>query len=130
MRWYPHELVERAKTLRKEQTQSEAVLWAHLRNRKFCGMKFKRQHRIGQFIVDFYCSELKLVIELEGGVHDIPDQKEYDAVRFVELQSRRLRILKFKNNEVLNKIDLVLNQIATLSPDSSLPKRERGRGEG
>lgn len=126
MQAYPHYLIDFARKFRKEQTRSEAILWQYLRNRKHHGLKFKRQHRIGNFIVDFYCRELKLVVELEGGVHEIPDQQEYDAVRFEELQNRGLRILRFKNEEVLNNPDAVLKQITTLTP---LPLSQFGRGE-
>lgn len=125
MRSYPHYPVELARKLRKESTQPEAILWQQLRNRKLRNLKFKRQHRIGRYIVDFYCRELKLAVELEGGVHEIPDQKEHDAVRFEELQTRGLRILRFKNEEVLNNLDAVLIQISNLTP---LPLSQFGRG--
>ena len=132
---YPHYLVELARKFRKEQTEPETILWEQLRNRKLHGLKFKRQHRIGHFIVDFYCSELKRVVEVEGGIHEKPDQKEYDALRFEELKTRGLKILRLKNEEVLNNLNAVLKQITTLSPHSPLSiwsmtrlVEERGQG--
>ena len=78
-------------------------------------MKFKRQHRIGRFIVDFYCRELRLVVELEGGIHDRNDQRIYDAMRFDELEARRLRVLRIRNEEVLNDVEGVLRKILALT---------------
>jgi len=104
-----------ARQLRRSQTLPEAILWERLRNRKLAGMKFKRQHRIGRFIVDFYCRELRLVVELEGGIHDRNDQRIYDAMRFDELEARRLRVLRIRNEEVLNDVEGVLRKILALT---------------
>lgn len=111
MQKYPHELVEIARELRRRQTVAEELLWSQLRSRRFCGLKFRRQHRIGRSVVDFCCRELNLVIELEGGVHDIPEQKAEDMVRFEELQSQGFKILRIKNEEVVENIGLVLKKV-------------------
>lgn len=122
-----------ARELRRNQTQAEALLWERLRNRKLAGLKFKRQHRIGRFIVDFYCRELRLVVELEGEIHDRSDQRVYDGMRFEELQARGLRVLTIRNEEVLNDVEGVLSKILTLtlnpSPNPSTSLRT-SLGEG
>lgn len=111
MKKYSHEVIELARELRQRQTKAEGLLWNRLRRHQLCGLKFKRQHRIGNFIVDFYCDELKLVIEVEGGVHRIPEQIVQDKVRFEELEERGLNILRIKNEEVVEHIDSVLEKI-------------------
>ena len=72
------EIFKRANSLKKEMTPAEKILWGELRNSKLDGHKFRRQHPIGKFIVDFYCHEKKLVIELDGGIHNNVDVKERD----------------------------------------------------
>lgn len=72
-------------------TQAEEILWKHLRNKKLNGMKFRRQHPLDMFIADFYCHEKKLIIELDGGIHETPEQQEYDEGRTFLLQDKDLR---------------------------------------
>ena len=72
---------EKRRTLRKEQTYTEKIFWMQLRNRQILGYKFRRQYSIDHFVIDFYCPELKLAVELDGDVHNIPEQKEYDKAR-------------------------------------------------
>ena len=74
-------------------------------------MKFRRQHHIGRYIADFYCAELKLVIELEGKIHEKTNQHEYDQVRVEELRAHGLQVFRVKNEEVLNEIENVLEKI-------------------
>jgi len=96
----------RARSLRKEQSSSEKILWELLRGRKIMGLKFLRQHPIifdfyerpFYFIADFYCAELKLVVELDGEIHDI--KQEYDEQRTLILNEKGLRVLRIKNNEL------------------------------
>ena len=132
MNYYPHILIDIARSFRKRQTAAEELLWKKLRAYQLHGLKFRLQHRIGRFIVDFYCAELRLVIEVEGGVHRMPEQRERDEVRFEELCAQGLNILRVKNEEVLNDIESVLGKISRFrnglrpSPLSPLPKRERG----
>jgi very-short-patch-repair endonuclease len=116
---YPHYIIGVARKLRKNSTPAEEWLWKHLRNRKLGGLKFDRQHPFNRYIVDFYCAELKLVIEIEGGVHRVPAQIEYDQKRFEELELRGLKILRFSNEEVLQHTNEVLNEIKRV-------KSERG----
>ena len=104
-------LVEYAKALRKQMTPAEEIMWKKLRNRQFCNLKFRRQHPIERFIADFYCHEKKLVIEIDDGKHSDPIQKEYDIGRSAEIEKYDIRIIRFKNEEVLNDTTNVLKRI-------------------
>jgi len=90
---------ELARSLRKNQTDAERVIWQQLSNRQLLGYKFRRQQVIGPFIVDFVCLEPKLVIEVDGGQH--AEQQEYDQNRSHYLQRLGYRVLRFWNHEVL-----------------------------
>jgi very-short-patch-repair endonuclease len=126
---YSHTLVELARELRQRQTEAEGILWQKLRDRKLSGLKFRRQHKIGRYIVDFYCAELKLVVELEGGIHDMPDQKEYDEARFEELRTKGLTILRFKNEEIKQDVQAVLQRIVeTIRTRPNSPSPDTGVG--
>ena len=87
------------------------MLWEHLRNRKLNGLKFRRQHPLNNFVADFYCHEAKLAIELDGEVHDIEEQKDYDNGRTYELNELGITVIRFTNQQALTKTDEVLNQI-------------------
>ena len=102
-------LIERARQMRKESTNAEALLWVRLRKRQLDGLKFRRQHIIQNFIVDFYCPRVKLVIEIDGPVHDV--QEEYDQEREKILQELGYQMVRFKNSEVERNIDLVVARI-------------------
>jgi len=99
------------KKLRKDQTEAEKVLWAQLRGRKLKGLKFRRQHPLGNYIADFYCHELKLVIELDGEIHDSVEAKLNDKIRTQYLIENGFQVLRFKNLEVLGEINTVLQKI-------------------
>ena len=99
-----------ARQMRKEPTQAEDIIWQHLRDRQLLGFKFRRQHSIERFIVDFYCSEAALVIEVDGPIHQY--SIEEDAIRQEYIESYGLRLLRFTNDEVLNNLDSVLSRIA------------------
>ena len=108
-----------ARTLRREQTEDESLLWQYLRNRKLDGLKFLRQHPIiyddsnGRkefYVVDFYCASRKLIIELDGAVHNKPEQCIKDADREKKLRMMGYRILRIRNEE-LRDMDLVLEKI-------------------
>lgn len=101
----------RARELRKNQTEAEGVLWQRLRNKQVNGLKFRRQHPISGFIVDFYCFELKLVIELDGQVHTEHDQREQDDYRTNILKDKGVTILRFWNSEVITDVEKVLETI-------------------
>lgn len=105
-----HLLIEKAKENRNNPTEAEAALWSQLRNKQMEGYKFRQQHLIGDFIVDFVCLSKKLVIEVDGGIHK--ETKEYDEERTKILADRGFEVLRFKNEEVLGDIDAVLEQVS------------------
>ena len=105
----PRYVIALARNLRNNMTDAEKILWEKISKRKIDGLRFRKQHSIGRYIVDFYCFEKKLVIELDGDIHD--SQKEYDHNRDNELTARGNTILRFKNEEVINNIDYVLSRI-------------------
>jgi very-short-patch-repair endonuclease len=96
-------------------TEAVGILWKYLRNSKLNGLKFRRQHPVDIFIADFYCHQKKLIIELDGSIHDIFEQKEYDEGRTFELEEKGFRILRFKNEEILNDLENVLERILNKS---------------
>jgi very-short-patch-repair endonuclease len=99
----------RAKDLRMHMTAAENLLWKQLRRKQQNGKYFRRQHPYGIYILDFYCFEADLVIELDGGVHI--GKKEYDEERTKYLESSGLNVLRFKNEEIETKIDWALVEI-------------------
>ena len=105
------EIRERAKELRKPQTPAEELLWQELRRGKLDGLKFRRQHPIHRAIADFCCTELKLIVELDGSVHDLVDQAIHDRVRDEWLSERGYTILRFPNDQVESDLENVLEII-------------------
>jgi very-short-patch-repair endonuclease len=99
---------KRARELRKKMTHTESLFWNEVSNKRFLEFKFRRQHPIGKFIVDFYCHELKLVIEIDGNIHENIDSKEYDQGRTYELEEFGLQVLRFQNEEVEKEMEKVL----------------------
>ncbi|MFN0117611.1 MAG: endonuclease domain-containing protein [Elusimicrobiota bacterium] len=117
-----------ARQLRKDQTKAESVLWYQLRSRRFFGYKFKRQVPLGPYIVDFYCYELKLVIEVDGGHHD--ESRFYDEIRSRYLNTQGLTVIRFWNNEVLSQIEAVLEKMRMGVPGphpNPLPQAGEGK---
>ncbi len=105
------EIFRRAKELRERMTPSEQVLWEKLRANRLNGLHFRRQHPISKYIVDFYCHQFQLVIELDGEVHQEKDQQELDKGREEDLQNLGLNILRFSNQDVLYETQMVLTTI-------------------
>lgn len=101
---------QRAKELRWPQTPAEAALWERLQNKQLYGLKFRRQHPLHHFILDFYCHAHQLVIEVDGGIHQ--HQQEYDAARTEWLTQRGFTVIRFRNEDVLHDIETVLQKIA------------------
>ena len=95
------------RALRANSTPAEEVLWEEIRNRKLNGLKFKRQHSIGNYVIDFYCASKRLVVELDGEVHNNADQKEKDESRDINLTEMNFKVLRIPNSKVLNKIEEV-----------------------
>ena len=118
--------VDRARGLRQTLTDAEQVLWRYLRNRHLSGFKFRRQHEIDRYIVDFVCTEALLIVELDGGQH--ADQVNYDERRTQQLEAMGYRALRFWNNDVLVNIDSVLEVVmeALASPAPHPPPHPAG----
>ena len=122
-------LKERRRDLRKVSTKAEDLLWKLLRNRNIKGYKFKRQYSVGGYILDFYCPEIKLAIELDGAYHLDSERTKYDAQRTKIINECDLTVVRFSNEEVSNNIDYVLNEIEKSIAVASLPLSLPRRGE-
>ena len=118
---------QRARELRQKMTPAERELWQKLRANRLDGWHFRRQQIIDGFIVDFYCHQAGLVIEVDGPIH--ASQQEADAEREAVLRRRGLTILRFTNREVMNRMRTVLSTIRQALPDSP-PRSGEGPGEG
>ena len=98
-----------AKILRDNMTTCEKLLWERVKQKQICGLRFRRQHPIDFFIVDFYCHEAKLVIELDGEIHN--QQREYDDGRSAEMEKYSIKVIMFNNSEIENNIEEVIKKI-------------------
>ena len=117
------------KKLRISQTDAENRLWFHLKGRRFQGWKFRRQHALQGYIVDFVCLERKLVIELDGGQQ--ANQEAYDAQRTQTLEKDGFKVIRFWNNDVLKNLESVLESILnTPHPPLRGDLSHKGRGKG
>jgi len=101
---------ERASELRNHQTFAEEILWNYLRTKPF-GLKFRRQHSFSIYILDFYCHALKLVIEVDGSIHEVKEVKENDGVRQKHLEGHGLTVLRFTNDNIRLKQEEVIHSI-------------------
>ncbi len=106
---YNPKLKERAKELRKAGNLSEVLLWQQIKNKKFLGLDFHRQKIIGNYIVDFYCPELDLVVEIDGSSHDF--KEEYDAKREEFLKSLKLNVIHFEDKRVKQDLNAALAEL-------------------
>ena len=106
----PH-IFEKAKVLRKNMTYSELRLWEGLKEKQILGLRFRPQHPIDIFISDFYCHPLKLVIEVDGGIHKSKDQIEYDIGREGELVNCDIKVIRFTNEEIERDSNKVIKEI-------------------
>ena len=103
---------EHARELRQKETEAEKLLWVLLRNRKLKGKKFRRQHAMADYVLDFYCHECKLAVELDGNFHSEKEQQEYDTARTNLLNEFDIKVIRFWNHEVTNEPEKVLEKIA------------------
>jgi very-short-patch-repair endonuclease len=104
-------LKQRRKELRNNATPAEVHLWSALKKRQLAGRKFRRQHSIGPYIVDFYCPGERLAVELDGALHDDPFRSEYDTERQAYLQAKDIRVIRFENKQVFENEEGVLAYI-------------------
>ncbi|RZK53717.1 MAG: endonuclease domain-containing protein [Pedobacter sp.] len=119
---------EFSRELRQRQTETEIVMWECLRNRKL-GVKFRRQHPILNYIADFYCHEILLIIEIDGEIHNTKEHIEYDLNRDVALKEHNITTLRFTNDDVKNRLTIVLEKINTFINECKL-KSPSPLGEG
>ncbi len=125
--------IQRARRLRSDSTFPERLLWGKLRGQRLAGLKFRRQHPLGSYILDFYCYEAQLAIELDGDSHEGQYQHDIDRQRWIELQG--VRVLRFGNDDVLHDMDAVLTAILRACgiaidgtrPQPALSRRESGK---
>jgi very-short-patch-repair endonuclease len=111
-----------AKVMRRVPTPAEDRFWQAVRNRQLANLKFRRQHPVGFFIADFYCHEHQLVIEVDGAVHNDQEQLDYDTGRNYEMTQLGMAVLRFKNEEVLENLEMVKRKITDFI-DSQTRKR-------
>ena len=103
-----------ARALRENMTPTETLLWAHLRNRKCGGFKFRRQQVIEGFIADFYCELSQVVVEVDGGIHTNPEVKKNDEHRETVFRAREITTIRFKNEIVIQSINDVIEEIMSI----------------
>ncbi|HEX6368940.1 MAG TPA: endonuclease domain-containing protein [Longimicrobium sp.] len=107
------ELEAAARSMRRQPTRAEEVLWSALQKKQVAGLKFRRQHPVDRFVLDFYCPSHKLVVEVDGGVHD--QQTERDAERTKVLEAYGYRVLRFRNEQVMSELPKVVQEIAAVA---------------
>ena len=120
-----------ARQLRKEMTSAEQRIWEIVRQKR-CGVRFLRQHCIGSYIVDYYCAAARLVLEIDGSVHDVPDVRELDQARQTVLEREfDLRVVRLSNREIQDATDAALRErvLGMLPPPGPLPHQNEGGGE-
>ena len=105
------EIFKRASELRKNMTNAEKALWSALRKKQIQGKKFRRQHPVSRYIVDFYCHQLKLAIEVDGGIHNKTEQKEHDTGRSYELRQLGIKVIRFTNDQIFQNLNEVIKEI-------------------
>ncbi|MGH9443984.1 MAG: endonuclease domain-containing protein [Thermoanaerobaculia bacterium] len=121
-----------SRRLRRDQTSAEEVMWKVLRGRRFKELKFRRQHPMGPFVVDFFCPELNLAIELDGGGHATDQSVEQDRARTIWLERKGIRELRFWNSDVDQNLEGILEKLAvetTGAPSPAAAPRPLPRGE-
>ena len=100
-----------AKELRKLDTEAEKILWSRLHNNQVLGLQFRRQHPINRFIADFYCPEIKLIIEVDGSIHELPEYQSQDLGRSDILNDFGITVIRFTNEQIIEEIDSTIEQI-------------------
>ncbi|MBN8585677.1 MAG: DUF559 domain-containing protein [Ignavibacteria bacterium] len=94
-------------------TKAEAILWDEIKNRKILGVKFRRQFGIGAYVVDFYCNELKIAVEVDGATHQTDAELEYDRTREEEIRQLDIHFIRFSNIEIYQSLDHVIESLKT-----------------
>lgn len=120
------ELFRLAETMRKNSTEAENILWKSLKEFRIKGYIFRRQHPIDIFIADFYCHKIKLVIEVDGEVHDNIQAQEYDDGRSGEIERYGIKVIRFKNEEIINNQELIIQRIRSIITGGGEAGDQRG----
>ncbi|OGB88936.1 hypothetical protein A2625_00360 [candidate division WOR-1 bacterium RIFCSPHIGHO2_01_FULL_53_15] len=108
-----------ARTLRQDQTKAEKIVWELLRKRKFKNLKFRRQHVIEGFVVDFYCHEFRLGIEVDGGIH--LKRKDYDRLRQAVIEAEGIKVVRIQNSEVIGNRKRALKRLEEIIDYRPIP---------
>ena len=114
------EIFRIASELRKNMTEAEKLVWEKVRKKQILGLRFRRQHPIDKYVVDFYCHSTRLVVEIDGGVHLTHENKEYDKVRTMDLENLDLTVIRFSNKQVLENIKEVIDSITSMTKKSPI----------
>ena len=114
-----------ARQLRQDQTSAEEKAWQLLRKGQCFGLKFRRQHVVEGFVVDFYCHEHRLAIELDGGIHDDKLHRQYDQLRQIELEAKGIKFIRIHNDDFLGNEQVLFDKIISAT---NLPSSPSGRG--
>jgi len=104
-----------AKELRKSETEAEKILWSRLNRNQILGLQFRRQHPINIFIADFYCVRIKLLIEVDGSIHEITEYEEHDKGRSEILNDFGITVIRFSNKQIMEEIDTTVEKIEAVS---------------
>jgi very-short-patch-repair endonuclease len=105
------DVFKKARELRKTETRAEKILWARLHKNQILGLQFRRQHPINRFIADFYCPKIKLVVEVDGSIHDLPEHQDYDIGRSEILDDFGITVIRFSNEQIINEIENTIIEI-------------------
>jgi very-short-patch-repair endonuclease len=116
--------------MRSEDTRAEKRAWIQLKDRRTLGLKFRRQVPIDRYIVDFYCHQIRLIIEIDGGVHGRPEQAEWNAKKNQRLEELGYKVLRITNDDVLNHPDCLFETIHALYPSPGASRHPLPSGEG
>lgn len=105
-------LYQYAREMRKNATEAEKILWSKLKARRFLGLKFRRQHPLDTYVADFYCHEIKLVIEVDGEIHEEEINVGYDFARTLDLNELEIDVIRFSNYQIMSDINSALQQLS------------------
>ena len=125
-----HLLKDFAEENKNNPTKAELILWEQFKSKQLEGFKIRRQHIIGQYIADFICLPQNLIIEIDGKIHQLPENKESDEIRTAWLEKQGFKVIRFKNEEVINEIDKVLNNIINILNGLKRATLPFGEGQG
>jgi uroporphyrinogen-III synthase len=116
--------------MRRDKTRAEKKAWSQLKDRRTLGLKFRRQVPIDRYIVDFYCHEIRVIVEIDGGVHGRPGQAKWDVKRNERLKELGYKVLRITNEDVLNHPDCLTEMSRTLDPSPAASRHPLPSGEG